>query len=67
VCVLIEEVESLTHAWPSSLADIEPSDSLSVVNTLLTQIDQIQRYSNFHIQCSFIEAILYALESTDVY
>jgi len=48
VCVLIEEVESLTHARPSSLAGIEPSDSLRVVNALLTQIDQIQRYSNSH-------------------
>ena len=48
VCVLIEEVESLTHARPLSLAGIEPSDSLRVVNALLTQIDQIQRYSNSH-------------------
>jgi SpoVK/Ycf46/Vps4 family AAA+-type ATPase len=69
VCVLIDEVESLTHARQSSLAGTEPSDSLRVVNALLTQMDQIQRYSNCHIQCSFIEAILYALhkESTDVY
>jgi SpoVK/Ycf46/Vps4 family AAA+-type ATPase len=41
VCVLIDEVESLTRARRSSLAGIEPSDSLRVVNALLTQIDQI--------------------------
>jgi len=69
VCVLIDEVESLTHARQSSLAGTEPSDSLRVVNALLTQIDQIRRYGNCHVQCGFIEAILYALrkESTDVY
>jgi len=69
VCVLIDEVESLTHARQSSLAGTEPSDSLRVVNALLTQIDQIRRYSNCHVQCSFIEAILYALrkDSTNVY
>ena len=69
VCVLTDEVESLTHAWQLSLAGNEPSDSLRVVNALLTQIDQIRRYSNCHVQCSFIEAILYALhkDSTNVY
>jgi hypothetical protein len=61
VCVLSDEVESLTHAWQLSLAGTEPSDSLSVVNALCTQIDQIWRYSNSHVQCSFIEDILYAL------
>jgi SpoVK/Ycf46/Vps4 family AAA+-type ATPase len=43
VCVLIDEVESLTHARQSALAGTEPSDSLRVVNALLTQIDQIRR------------------------
>ncbi|GFG40041.1 hypothetical protein Cfor_10534 [Coptotermes formosanus] len=46
VCVLIDEVESLTHARQSALAGTEPSDSLRVVNALLTQIDQIRRYPN---------------------
>ena len=69
VCVLSDEVESVTNAWQSSLAGTEPSDSLSVVNALLKQIDQIRRYSNCHVHCSFIEAILYAhrKEYTDVY
>jgi SpoVK/Ycf46/Vps4 family AAA+-type ATPase len=68
VCVLIDEVESLTHAQQSALAGTEPSDPLRVVNALLTQIDQIRRYSNFCVQRSFIEAILYAhcKESADV-
>jgi SpoVK/Ycf46/Vps4 family AAA+-type ATPase len=43
VCVLIDEVESLTHARQSALAGTEPSDSLRVVNAVLTQIDHIQR------------------------
>ncbi|KAJ9588802.1 hypothetical protein L9F63_017913 [Diploptera punctata] len=46
VCLLIDEVESLTHARQMSLAGTEPSDSLRVVNAVLTQIDQIRRYSN---------------------
>ncbi|XP_049815219.1 pachytene checkpoint protein 2 homolog [Schistocerca nitens] len=46
VCVLIDEVESLTHARKSALAGTEPSDSIRVVNAVLTQIDQIQRYRN---------------------
>jgi hypothetical protein len=53
VCVLNDEVESLTHAW-QSLVGTEPSDMLREVNALLTQIDLIQKYSNCHDQCSFI-------------
>lgn len=54
VCVLIDEVESLTHARQSALAGTEPSDSLRVVNAVLTQIDQIRRSINYQIQCIFI-------------
>uniref|UniRef100_UPI00358E36FD pachytene checkpoint protein 2 homolog isoform X2 n=1 Tax=Myxine glutinosa TaxID=7769 RepID=UPI00358E36FD len=46
ICVLIDEVESLTASRSSSLAGTEPSDAIRVVNTLLTQIDQIKRYPN---------------------
>ena len=42
VCVLIDEVESLTKAR-SSANSCEPSDALRVVNALLTQLDQIKR------------------------
>jgi SpoVK/Ycf46/Vps4 family AAA+-type ATPase len=45
VCVLIDEVESLTHARKSALAGTEPSDSLRVVNAVLTQLDHIRRLS----------------------
>ncbi|XP_043921074.1 pachytene checkpoint protein 2 homolog [Protopterus annectens] len=46
VFVLIDEVESLTAARNASRAGIEPSDAIRVVNAVLTQIDQIKRYSN---------------------
>ena len=44
VIVLIDEVESLARARQSASSSNEPSDSVRVVNALLTQIDQIKRY-----------------------
>ncbi|KAL9649362.1 hypothetical protein ABK040_016189 [Willaertia magna] len=46
VCVLIDEVESLTAARKSALNGSEPSDSIRVVNAVLTQLDQLKRYKN---------------------
>jgi len=46
VCVLIDEVESLTAARKSSLGGAEPSDALRVVNALLTQLDTIRNQPN---------------------
>lgn len=46
VCVLIDEVESLTAARRASSSSSEPSDAIRVVNALLTQIDQIKRFPN---------------------
>ncbi|XP_041455210.1 pachytene checkpoint protein 2 homolog isoform X1 [Lytechinus variegatus] len=46
VCILIDEVESLTSARKSALAGTEPSDAIRVVNALLTQIDIIKRNPN---------------------
>lgn len=46
VCVLIDEVESLTAARKSAVKGSEPSDAIRVVNALLTQLDQIRRYPN---------------------
>ena len=46
VCVLIDEVESLTAARKSAMNGSEPSDAIRVVNALLTQLDQIRRYPN---------------------
>ncbi|PSN54106.1 hypothetical protein C0J52_03117 [Blattella germanica] len=54
VCLLIDEVESLTHARHMSLAGTEPSDSLRVVNAVLTQIDQIRRLHNVLLCSPFI-------------
>jgi SpoVK/Ycf46/Vps4 family AAA+-type ATPase len=44
VCVLIDEVESLTAA--RGQASSEPSDAIRVVNAMLTQIDQLKRFPN---------------------
>ena len=46
VCVLIDEVESLTAARKSAVSGNEPSDAVRVVNALLTQIDSLKRYKN---------------------
>lgn len=46
ICILIDEVESLAHARKSCRNGTEPSDSIRVVNALLTQLDQIKRYPN---------------------
>ncbi|CCW68652.1 unnamed protein product [Phytomonas sp. Hart1] len=46
VCVLIDEVESLAAARQSAMKGNEPSDSIRVVNTLLTQIDRLSRFRN---------------------
>lgn len=46
VCVLIDEVESLTCARASHDSGTEPSDAIRVVNALLTQIDRIKKYPN---------------------
>ncbi|KAI9137738.1 pachytene checkpoint protein 2 [Paraphysoderma sedebokerense] len=46
VCVLIDEVESLTAARKSALSGSEPSDAVRVVNAILTQIDQIRQHKN---------------------
>nr|XP_022920998.1 pachytene checkpoint protein 2 homolog isoform X2 [Onthophagus taurus] len=46
VCVLFDEIESLAHAREQCMSGNEPSDSIRVVNAILTQIDQIRRYPN---------------------
>lgn len=45
VMILIDEVESITYAR-DCVSSNEPSDSLRVVNSVLTQLDQLRRYSN---------------------
>ncbi|KAI8855005.1 P-loop containing nucleoside triphosphate hydrolase protein [Chytridium lagenaria] len=46
VCVLIDEVESLTAARKAAVSGMEPSDAFRVVNALLTQIDTLKRRKN---------------------
>jgi len=46
VCVLIDEVESLTAARQAAVSGNEPSDAVRVVNALLTQLDQLRRFPN---------------------
>ncbi|CAG8514234.1 7021_t:CDS:10 [Ambispora leptoticha] len=46
VCVLIDEIESLTASRKSSLSGSDPSDAVRVVNALLTQIDKLRHKKN---------------------
>lgn len=50
--LLIDEVESLTAARSSASSGNEPSDAIRVVNAVLTQLDQMQRYENVLIMCT---------------
>ncbi|XP_060196332.1 pachytene checkpoint protein 2 homolog isoform X2 [Lycium barbarum] len=46
VFVLIDEVESLAAARKAALSGSEPSDSIRVVNALLTQLDKLKSAPN---------------------
>ncbi|TMW65318.1 hypothetical protein Poli38472_007960 [Pythium oligandrum] len=46
ICVLIDEVESLTAARKAALSGSEPSDAIRVVNALLTQLDALKNHPN---------------------
>ena len=46
ICVLIDEVESLTSARKNAMSGSEPSDAIRVVNALLSQLDSIKNASN---------------------
>ncbi|XP_055546823.1 pachytene checkpoint protein 2 homolog [Wyeomyia smithii] len=48
VCVLVDEVESIVFAR-ESISNNEPSDSIRVVNAVLTQLDRIRKYSNVFV------------------
>ncbi|XP_065084459.1 pachytene checkpoint protein 2 homolog [Ochlerotatus camptorhynchus] len=48
VCVLVDEVESIAFAR-DSISNNEPSDSIRVVNAVLTQLDRIRKYSNVFV------------------
>ena len=46
VVVLMDEVESISASRNASLAGLEPSDSIRVVNCLLTQLDRLRHCQN---------------------
>ena len=46
ICIIIDEIESLAHARKACSNGTEPSDSIRVVNALLTQLDSIKTYPN---------------------
>lgn len=45
VCVLIDEVESIAYSR-GNVTQAEPTDSIRVVNAVLTQLDKIRKYTN---------------------
>lgn len=49
VCLLIDEVESLTSARTNVDSGVEPSDAIRVVNAVLTRIDKLKSYPNLLI------------------
>ena len=46
VILMIDEVESLTSARKNANSALECSDSLRMVNSLLTQLDGIKKFPN---------------------
>uniref|UniRef100_A0A7S3DBM1 AAA+ ATPase domain-containing protein n=1 Tax=Palpitomonas bilix TaxID=652834 RepID=A0A7S3DBM1_9EUKA len=49
LCILIDEVESLTAARTAAMAGNEPSDSIRVVNSVLTHLDALRTRKNVFI------------------
>lgn len=52
VCILIDEIESISISRTSLFKGSEPSDSIRAVNVLLTQIDQIRELPNVLIMAT---------------
>lgn len=51
VCVLIDEVESITTARTKTIGS-EPSDAMRVVNVLLTQLDRMKTRPNILVMAT---------------
>lgn len=45
VCVLVDEIESIAYSR-STVTSSEPTDSIRVVNAVLTQLDKIRKFPN---------------------
>lgn len=41
-CILVDEVESLTHSRAAASQGTEPSDAVRVVNAVLTHLDHLK-------------------------
>lgn len=52
VCILIDEVESLTAARKSAANGSEPSDALRAVNAVLTHLDHLKDRKNVVVFCT---------------
>ncbi|KAL3120664.1 hypothetical protein niasHT_007956 [Heterodera trifolii] len=52
VFLLIDEVESLTMGRKAAFSGADPSDSVRVVNAVLTQLDRVKRFPNVLILCT---------------
>jgi SpoVK/Ycf46/Vps4 family AAA+-type ATPase len=52
VCVLIDEVESITASRSSAAQSNEPGDAVRVVNAVLTSLDALRRRPNVLILCT---------------
>lgn len=57
------QVESLTAARNACQAGTEPSDAIRVVNSVLTQLDQIKRSGN---KVVYVLSTVYVLFKTSV-
>lgn len=47
VCLLMDEVETIASSRSSQINKNETTDGIRVVNTLLTQLDNLKKYNNF--------------------
>ena len=52
VCILIDEVESLTRSRSAASSGNEPGDAIRVVNAVLTALDNLRRQPNVLVLCT---------------
>lgn len=52
VCLLLDEVESLAFSRTDLLSKSESTDSVRVLNSLMSHVDNLKKYSNFILLCT---------------
>ena len=52
VCVLVDEVESISTSRQVSVTSNEPGDAIRVVNAVLTSLDSLKRMPNVLVLCT---------------